>query len=50
MKFSKIGFPLDCFTADFSPFSNKNVKISAWVTGWAFNIKSKHFRGFLKIL
>ena len=49
-KLSKIGFSMECFTADFLQFFlPKNVKISIWVDGWVLAIKPKHFRDFLEI-
>ena len=47
-KLTKIGFPMECFTADYSQFSIKIVKISLLGGRLVLTINSKHFRSFLK--
>ena len=49
-KLSKIGFHMECFTADFLEFFiKKRGNIGFWVDGWVLAIKPKHFRDFLEI-
>ena len=49
-KLSKIGFSMECFTADFfAIFFQKKSKFGFWLGGWVLAIKSKHFRDILEI-
>ena len=49
-KLSKIGFSMECFTADFLQFFyQKPSKFGIWVDGWVLAIKPKPFRDFLEI-
>ena len=49
-KLGKIGFSLECFTADFfATFYQKTSKFGLLVDSWVLAIKSKYFRDFLKI-
>ena len=50
MKLSKIGFSMQCFTADFLQFFTKKIsKFGFWLDGWVLAIKSKNFEDFLEI-
>ena len=40
-KLSKIGSPMEYFSADFVQFSSTNVKICIWVADWVIIIKSQ---------
>ena len=48
-KLSKLGFSMECFTADFLQFFAKKRQNVAF--GWTvgYQIKSTHFRDFLEI-
>ena len=49
-KLSKIGFSMECFTADFfAIFYRKTSKFGFWVDSWVLAIKSKRFGDFLEI-
>ena len=48
-KFSKMGFSIECVTADFLLFSVKMSKCIFRVAVWVLAIKSEHSNGFLEI-
>ena len=49
-KLCKIGFSMECFTADLLQFfCQKTSKFCFWVDGWVLAIKPKNFRDFLEI-
>ena len=44
IKLRKIGFSMECFTADFLQFfTKKSSNFGFWMDGWVLTIKSKHF-------
>ena len=45
-KLGKIGFSIECFTADFQA---QLSKFSFCVAGWVLAFNSKYFRGFLEM-
>ena len=48
-KLSKIGFCMECFTAEFWDFVMKTSEFGFWVSGWVLSIRSKHSKHFLEI-
>ena len=49
-KLNKIGFPMECCTADFfAIFCQETSKFGFWVDGWVLAIKPKYFRDFPQI-
>ena len=47
-KLRKIGFSLECFTADFGKFLAQLSKFGFWVADWELDINFKLFRDFFE--